>query len=823
MYTAKTIANILGTNENLLSDQSADISHITIDTRKIEVPSRTLFFALSGSMHDGHEFIHDALDKGIKNIVIEKNPGLITGHVNIFQVENSLLALQKLAAHHRSNFPDLKVIGITGSNGKTIIKEWLYQMIQNIQVVKSPKSYNSQTGVALSVWQIKDGDRLGIFEAGISQKNEMAALENMIKPNIGLFTLLGDAHSEGFNNLTEKLNEKLILFKDANTIIFEEDDLIVSMAIREQYHHKNLVSWGWSMEASLFRIIEIQKSNYHTKVTVLYQNNDHFFIIPFSDAASIENALHCVATLLILGISVEEVKETLSKIQNIPMRLEMKNGIYNSILINDTYNADIQSFKIALEFLSQQSGAKEKIVILSDFMQTGLDEQSLNHQLANLIHNHNISQVIGVGAQVSKLEIFLDPFILFTAFKSTDELIRKLPDIDFKDKAILVKGARTFQLERVISGLSDKAHTATLETDLQAIEHNLKIFSQHLTTGAQIIAVIKASAYGSGSEELARFLEFKKVGYLAVAFIDEGVQLRKSGVMLPIIILNPDRNGVLDMMKYDLEPEVYSIEQLDEIISLLALDTDRIFNIHLKVDTGMHRLGFVKDDLKQLAEILSTHRQLKVKSIFSHLSSSEDPGDDAYTHEQVHLLNDYYDYLTQKFKYQPDKHILNSAGIVRFPQYHFDLVRLGLGLYGIDSTNTIVNKLEKVHTLKATVVQIKDVNKEDYVGYNRKGKPQITGRIAIINIGYADGLIRLAGNGRYSVRIHGKDYPIIGNVCMDLTIIDIGRDTDILVGDEVIIFGKDKPVEELATVCQTIPYEILSRISGRVRRVYVQG
>jgi len=514
MYTAKEIAEILGSDENLLSDLSAIISHLTIDTRKIEVPSKTLFFALSGSMHEGHDFIHDALDKGIKNIVVEKNPGLITGHINIFLVENTLISLQKLAQHHRSRFPDMEVIGITGSNGKTTIKEWLYQMINDRQVVKSPKSYNSQTGVPLSVWQIKQGDQLGIFEAGISQTREMDKLKAIINPNIGLFTLLGDAHSEGFNNLSEKLNEKLKLFENATTIIYEEDDLIVSMAMREKYEHKNLFTWGWSQESTLFRITEMQKSNYQTKVNIICHNETslHSLVIPFSDAASIENALHCVAVMLVLKIPMDFIKTALSRIQNIPMRLEMKNGIQNSILINDTYNADLQSFKIALEFLSQQAGAKDKVIILSDFMQTGLEEKTLNHQLSNLIHNHNISHVIGVGNQVAKLEMFLDPFILFTSIKTTEDLLRRLPEINCINKAILVKGARTYQLERVIKALSDKAHTATLETDLQAIEYNLKIFSQHLNPGCQIIAVIKASAYGSGSEELARFLEFKKVG-----------------------------------------------------------------------------------------------------------------------------------------------------------------------------------------------------------------------------------------------------------------------------------------------------------------------
>lgn len=824
IYTAEMIAEILGSDLNLLSDPDALLQFITIDTRKIEVPSKTIFFALTGSIHDGHDFIHEALDKGITHIVVEKNPGLLSGHINIFRVENCILALQKLAAFHRNSFKQLEVIGITGSNGKTTIKEWLYQMIPDKKIVKSPKSYNSQTGVALSVWQIKEEDELGIFEAGISQKGEMQALENMIKPDIGLFTMLGDAHAEGFGGLAEKLNEKLLLFDHTHTIIYKEDDLIVSTTVKEKFGEKKLLSWGSNLNASLFVVEEIQKSNYQTVVTILYNLRQEVLFIPFSVIASVENALHCTAVLLALGYDMDDIREGLNKLQNIPMRLEMKNGIHNSILINDTYNADIQSFKIALEFLSQQSGNKDKIVILSDFLQTGLNENELNNRLSTLIHNHDISHVIGVGKQVRSLEKFLDPFILFTSFPNTDHLMRLLPEIDFSKKAVLVKGARSFQLEKIINALSDKAHTATLETDLQAIEHNIRVFSQYIVDGAQFIAVIKASAYGSGSEELARFLEFKKVAYLAVAFIDEGVQLRKAGIILPIMVLNPDRNGVLDMVRYDLEPEVYSIEQLNEIIALLVPDSKNSFNIHIKLDTGMHRLGFNPDELHELCLILTLHKhQLKVKSIFSHLSSSEDPGDDVFTHDQASALLSAYTFITDKIKYQPAKHILNSSGIIRFPDYQFDLVRLGLGLYGIDITKIIANKLEKVHTLKATIVQIKQVTKNDFVGYNRKGKPADTGRIAIINIGYADGLMRLAGNGKYCVHIHGKDYPIIGNVCMDLTIIDIGQSADIYIGDEVIIFGKDKPVEVLAEICGTIPYEILSRISTRVRRVFVQG
>ena len=464
------------------------------------------------------------------------------------------------------------------------------------------------------------------------------------------------------------------------------------------------------------------------------------------------------------------------------------------------------------------------MVILSDFMQTGLTPEQLNLQLANQIQNHQIQEVIAVGKGVAEISKFLGDKVQFQAYENTDQLLKAISTIDVYQKAILVKGARSFQLEKVIHALSDKGHTATLETDLQAVEHNLGVFSKHLKSETQIIVVIKASAYGSGSEELAKFLEFKKVPYLAVAFIDEGIQLRKSGIRIPIIILNPDRNGVLEMTKYNLEPEVYCLEQLEDITTFLSRETSSTLNIHIKMDTGMHRLGFSKDEILPMIQILSEYRsQLKVKSIFSHLSSSEDPDDDDFTHRQVVRLNEAFDMIVHGIGYKPMKHILNSAGIIRFPQYHFDMVRLGLGLYGIDSTGQFADKLEKVHTLKASVVQIKNVVKSEEVGYNRRGKLNEDSKIAVINMGYADGLMRIAGNGKYCVNIQGREYPLIGNVCMDLSLVNIGNNTSIKIGDEVEIFGKSKPIEILASVCQTIPYEILCRISTRIKRLYTQG
>ncbi len=820
-YTASQISQVLETSTFILPVADSKIAYLAMDTRKLIHPEETLFFALKGSMHDGHKFVKDAIEKGVRNIVTRDLPDDLPEDVNVFVVTDSLKALQTVAAWHKSLFPELVTLAITGSNGKTTVKEWLSQMIIDRQVVKSPKSYNSQTGVALSLWQITEMDRLGIFEAGISTVNEMATLEAMIRPNIGLLTMIGDAHAEGFQSIHEKLKEKLCLFSNCDTIIYNADDTLIDAAIRDTFPQKTLLSFGYTPASSLFRIVQMSMQQQRTIVTVVHQDSQYDWVIPFADKASVQNALHCIAVMLVLGIDRASIQDGLYRIQNIPMRLELKFGINNNILIDDTYNADLQSLKIALDFLDQQAGIKDKVVILSDFLQIGTYRQTFDKQLADQLNTHKVQAVIGVGKYISGLQRYLHENINFQYVDDTETLLANLSTYPLVDKAILIKGARVFELEKITHALSDKAHTAVLETDLQAIEHNLRVFSQHLHGNTRIISVIKASAYGSGSEELAKYLEFKKVTYVAVAFVDEGVQLRKTGIRLPIIILNPDKQGIPEMLQYQLEPEIYDINQLKALVSYFDIGT-KDFKIHLKLDTGMHRLGFLEDNLEQLCQLLKgCQNQIKVQTIFSHLSSSEDPKDDTFTHHQAQVFQQNYDFISKEIGYKPDRHLLNSSGIIRFPEYHFEYVRLGLGLYGIDSTNIFTDKLEKVHTLKATVVQIKNIKSTDSVGYNRKGKAAKNGQIAIINIGYADGLMRLAGNGRYHVRIQGCDYPIMGSVCMDLTIVDIGRDSGINVGDEVIIFGKDKPIEHLAEACQTIPYEILTRISSRIKRTYV--
>lgn len=822
-YTADQIAAVLSIPGNTLAVPDRFIQHLIMDTRKIANPDGVLFFALKGNLHDGHNFIQDVIQKGVKNIVLERLPKDIPGDVNIFKVDNSLKALQRLAAWHRAQFPELTTLAITGSNGKTTVKEWLYQMITDRIVVKSPKSYNSQTGVALSLWQIQEDDRLGIFEAGISKRDEMTALESMIQPDTGLITMIGDAHAEGFDSDQEKLEEKLILFRNCSRIVYEADNIIVDQTIRRLYPDKQLLSWGEGTDATLFIIEHKVVQNNQVIVSLRYNGQLYELVIPFYDRSSVQNALHCIAVMLLLDMDKDTIQEGLFRIQNIPMRLELLSGSNNNILINDTYNADLQSLKIALDFLDQQAGNRKKAIILSDFMQTGLSPSSLLFELKKLIDLHDIQMVITVGTQIEMLRSIIEHDVFFHNSDSTEALLAELPHMYLQDMAILVKGARVYQMERVIHLLSDKAHTAILETNLQAIEHNLGVFSRYLSGSAQIIAVIKASAYGSGSEELAKFLEFKKVTYIAVALVDEGVQLRQQGITLPIIILNPDKYGIREMEAYQLEPEIYDMYQLYDLVSYLSHKSSK-FKIHLKLDTGMRRLGFLKEELPQLCQILvRSSQELEVQTIFSHLSSSENPDDDSFTHFQVTSFMESYNYIVDRIGYKPGKHILNSSGIIRFPEYHFDYVRLGLGLYGIDGTGIFSDQLEKVHTLKASVVQIKNIKADESVGYNRRGKATKNGRIAIINIGYADGLMRLAGNGNYSVRIRGIDFPVMGSVCMDLTITDIGDNDEISTGDEVIIFGKDKPIEVLAASCQTIPYEILTRISGRVKRYYVNA
>ncbi len=820
-YSPQELINVWQCPHHIIDD-AYSISAISIDTRHIPLPQTTLFFALKGTNSHGNIYIEDAVNKGVKNIVTDDPSFIISDKANYFIVENTLIALQTLAQYHRSLFKDIPIIGITGSNGKTIVKEWLSQMLADRPHTKSPKSYNSQIGVALSVWELAEEDTCGIFEAGVSQKGEMIHLANIISPNIGIFTALSDAHDSGFASMEEKLFEKTTLFKDSEIIIFEEDNKDIAKTIRNTYGDKKLLSWGFSKESTWIVIKNILKYESYSTLEIIHDSIFYTIHVPFSDEASVYNVFSCISALLSLGEPMTKIITNLNELKNLPMRLEMKNGRNGSLLINDTYNADLHSFKIALEFLSQQAGVRDKVVILSDFQQIGIDTELFAQKISYLLELHGVSTLLGVGSSMPIIEKHLSPFILFHKENTTEDLLKYLNYWSCDKKVILIKGARKFNLELVFEKLSDQSHSTQLETDLKAVENNLKVFKSIISPTTGIIAVIKASAYGTGSEDLALLLENKKVAYLAVAFADEGVRLRGAGISLPIMILNPDINSMSTILDHKLEPEVYCLDQIYKILSHLKLYNQSL-DIHLKIDSGMHRLGFDFQELVVLAKILKSNTQyIKVRTIFSHLTSSENSEHDKWTHHQIQEFLKAYDYLTKILDYSIPKHILNSAGIVRFPEYQWDYVRLGLGLYGIP-VSTQLEGLERVHTLTSYIIQIKHVKANETIGYNKKGEIYKDTHIAVINIGYADGLMRIASLGRFSVSIHGQDYPIIGQICMDLTMVDIGNDIDkIQVGDSVTIFSKHKPIEELALACQTIPYEILSRISERVKRVYTR-
>ncbi len=820
-YTPNELARIMDCEHPVVANSSAEILWLSYDTRQLVDPSVTLFFALNGAFDHGHIYINHAIASGVVNIVCDNNWSDFQSNVNYYRVPNVLEALQHLATFHRAQF-DIEVIGITGSNGKTTVKEWLSQLIDDRRVVKSPKSYNSQLGVPISVWQMSDQDDLAIFEAGISQPKEMERLAEIINPTIGLMLNIGDAHDAGFDSRSQKIKEKLKLFTRSKSIIYCSDHAEVAAEIDTQLPNVEKISWG-RVVGSLFKITDQRYSSDRMEISIHYKNEEHLLLIPFTNDASIENCLHCIAVCLTFGYDIKSLSHRLLRLHNLPMRLEMKSGDDDAIIVNDTYSADIHSLRVALQFLSQQSGDRTRTLILSDFEQLDLSSDQFVDALAAMVNKYNISKVVGIGNDIAQLSNKLTSDIAFYHYHNVDSLIEDLHRLGFERNAILIKGARRFGLERVVHLLSQKRHTTVLETDMQAIDHNIRYFSSLLGAKTKMVAVIKAAAYGSGSAALAKFLAFRQVDALAVAYADEGVYLRQNNVDKPIIILNPDSASIVDLFQYNLEPEIHGMALLDSLISYISIHSTSTIQVHIKIDTGMRRLGFLAEEVDVMINKICANPAIHIKSIFSHLSGSEDKSLDYFTHEQVNILNQTYLKISAAIGYHPLKHILNSSGILRFPEYHFDWVRLGLGLYGIDSTGQFGHYLEKAHTFKSTVIQIKPVSSGDTVGYNRNGIVSKSGFIAILNVGYADGLRRLAGNGLYSIEINGKSYPTIGNICMDLTMVELGQMHNVKVGDEAIIFGKTKSLNDLAIVCQTIPYEIITSISQRVKRIYTHA
>lgn len=796
-----------GKNLQYISDKQ--IRTLIIDSRKAVGESGAIFFAIAGERHDGHRYIQELYQKGVYQFVVEQVIENLASlkEANIIQVTSSVDALQRLAAYHRTQF-SIPVIGITGSNGKTIIKEWLYQMLsRNGSVVKNPGSYNSQVGVPLSVWQMQPHHSIGIFEAGISHPGEMEKLANVIKPTIGIFSMIGSAHDEGFSSQQQKIQEKLRLFKASHTLIYCKDHDAIDNAISLS-NYKSL-SWGYSISADI--VIESVQSRY----IVIYQGQRLSLTLPFSDPASIENCFHCIATLLWLGYNQMAIQEGINSLRTVQMRLELKEGINHCQLVDDTYNNDLAGLEISLQFLTHQHQRTRKRVILSDILESGLPNENLVKLIAELITKNHIDDFIGIGRVLGEYRKYFSSTSIF--YESTEAFLRDFDTSELHNEIILVKGARTFEFEKIVNRLQRKVHGTVMEINLGALVHNLNFFRSRLKPSTKIMVMVKAFAYGSGSNEIANILQYHQVDYLGVAYADEGVDLRKNNIALPIMVMNPSEESFNSLQLHRLEPEIYSFKILRALLSYL---NDQSLSIHIKLDTGMHRLGFEECDLDELIQLLRKHKNLHVASIFSHLAGADETEHDTFSKNQAGKFKQWADRISDALGYKPLYHILNTPGILRLPDYQMDMVRLGIGLYGVDPTTEGFRELKPVATLKTIISQIRHIKSGESVGYGRRGVASGDLTLATIAIGYADGFSRAFSRGVGQVLINGKRAPVIGNVCMDMTMIDI-TGIDAAEGDEVILFGSQLPIQEIASSIKTIPYEILTNTSERVKRIFV--
>ncbi len=826
-YTVKTIADVTG-GTLFHGAPGAIIDHLVTDSRRIIFPGSSLFFALPGPRRNGQEFIPDLYQRGVRYFVVQTQPaGNDFTDAGFIVVPEVLEALQALAAWHRKQF-QIPVIGITGSNGKTIVKEWLNQLLEeDFNIVRSPRSYNSQIGVPLSVWQIRPEHSLGIFEAGISMPGEMEKLEPVIQPTLGVFTNLGEAHQEGFSGFRQKAIEKFRLFRNCTKLVYCKDN--ISDWLDLEGSEKSLLrgdielfTWSRTGPARL-QILKEQRQEHGTIIVGLYHEKEFRITIPFQDRASVDNAITCCCVLLAMGFDTDRVSERMKFIRPVGMRLELKRGINNCSVINDSYSADLSSLNIALDFLVQQRQHRTHTVILSDFLQTGIDEKELYEQVASALRQRGINRMIGVGTRISAHREILDSAVEQTAFfLSTQDLITRFQPSQFRDEAILVKGARVFEFEQVSRLLEQKVHQTVLEINLSNLVHNLKQYQRCLKSSTKIMAMVKAFSYGSGSYEIANILQFHKIDYLAVAYADEGIELRKAGITLPIAVMNPEENSFGALLDHNLEPAIFSKGLLLAFEKFLKSEAIPEFPIHIKIDSGMHRLGFELHEVDGLAQRLSGNNWFKVQSVFSHLAASEDPAQDEFTRKQAGILLEACRKLETSLNYTFMKHIANSAAIVRHPELQFDMVRLGIGLYGVDSAASGQLELKEMATLKTTIAQIRELKAGETIGYGRQGLITRDSRIATIRIGYADGFRRNLGNGVGNVLVRGKLAPVLGQIAMDMAMIDITGIMDLSEGDEVLIFGEGLSITRLAQWAQTIPYEIMTGISQRVQRVYFE-
>lgn len=798
-------AQFLGTNDIAIIDA------ISIDSRSLQNTESTLFFALVGPNHDGHQYVATLIKQGVRNFVVSYIPSKLQGKANFLVVENTLVALQTIAATYRSDF-DFPVIGITGSNGKTIIKEWLnFLLSPDYNIIRSPKSYNSQVGVPLSVLGINEKHNLGIFEAGISTTNEMKNLQKIIQPTIGVLTNIGSAHDEGFHDVGEKIKEKLKLFTSVEVLIMNKNRTI------EAFLSPKIKTFTWSSEDGKADVFVIAKENSDkTEFKITYQKLCFKIAIPFSDQASIENTIHCMVVLLYLGYDQVTIQQRIALLYPVEMRLKVKNGNSNTTIIDDSYSSDFQSLKIALDFLESQKQYKKKTLILSDIFQSGLATEDLYSKVSQLIVSNKINRVIAIGKTISS---YKKKFPNCLAFASTELFIEAIDKIPFENETVLIKGARHFHFEEIVSLLEEKTHETVLEINLNAISHNLNFYKSKLKPETKMMVMVKAFSYGNGGFDVAKLLSHHKVDYLGVAFADEGISLRNAGIDLPVMVLNPESTSFSAIIQHQLEPEIYSIKGLTAFLKIASQKKLKKFPIHIKLDTGMHRLGFEEENLNDLIALLKDTTNVEVKSILSHLATSDEMKFIDFTLAQIKLFEKLSSKLMAELEIKPIRHILNTSGISNFPQAQYDMVRLGIGLYGVSNDEDEQKLLENVGTLKSIISQIRTIDEGESVGYGRRFIASRPTKIATIPIGYADGISRHWGNGVGYVVIKNKKAPIVGSVCMDMLMADV-TDIDCKEGGDVIIFGANPSVNFMAKQLGTIPYEIMTSISQRVKRVF---
>ena len=812
-YTTKEIAEI--TQSQIIGDKNLQIHHIAFDSRNIYSTLKTAFIAINTHKNSGEKYISQAIEKGIKVIISENFYSEYDGITWII-VENSVKFLQDLAHYHIENQP-IKTIGITGSNGKTIVKEWLYQCLWNeFPTVKSPKSFNSQIGLPISLLQTSEKHQVGIFEVGISKPQEMKTLEEIFSPKIGILTHIGTAHSSNFENELQLIKEKLILFKNSEIIIYNGDNEQVCKEIKTQYSDKKLISFGIKAHNDVKIICDYKDRS--QEILVQYFSEKLSFPANQRDEATLTNALAVICVLKEFGFTNEKIVEKINNLKAIEMRLESVNGVRNNLIINDSFNLDLDSLIIAYQFINQYN-RDEKTLVLSDIFDVKNDDVSLYHKVAEITNQQNFKQIFLVGNQISR---FQEKFNTKTyTFSTTKELLESQQLNSLENQLILLKGARIFEFEKIKSHLELQKHDTVLEINLNAILHNINVHKSLLKPETKMCAMVKAYSYGLGGYEIAEFLQHHHIDYLGVAYADEGVDLRKNGITTPILVMNPEQGSYDVIIDYNLEPEIYSLRVLELFANQLQLKgIQQKYPIHIKVETGMHRLGFKEHEIDELVENLKKYN-VKVASIFSHLSSADVPEEDDYTMEQIHTFQRVSSKISEALGYQPIRHILNTAGITYYSDYQFEMVRIGIGMVGISANPKVKNQLQSAVTFKTVISQISEVKQGDSIGYNRKYKAEKDTRIATIPVGYADGIPRLIGNKKGFVGIQNQKVSIVGNICMDMLMVDL-QNIKAKEGDEVIIFNGNPTLEEFSGYCQTIPYEVLTSISRRVKRIYIK-